>query len=101
MSKAENLLAIHLTEKGFTYEAEAKLIDGRRFRWDFVVGKLAIEIQGGIWMKKGAHNTGKAIARDCEKARLAIMAGYIPVSFVTEEVMNGTAIKWLCEYVSK
>lgn len=94
-NQSEALLGIHLKEKKIPFEREVRLIPARKYRWDFVVGRLAIEIQGGIWMKKGAHNTGSAIKRDCEKGRLAVEAGYIPVAFTTDEVLNGTALNWI------
>jgi len=98
VNQAETLLKIHLTEEKIPFETEVELVDNRKFRWDFVIGKLAVEIQGGIWRKKGAHNTGSAIMRDCVKCRLAVNAGYIPVFFVTSEVLDGTAIKWIKNY---
>lgn len=97
MNQAEALLEVHLKEQNIPYEREAKLVDGRRYRWDFAIGRLAVEIQGGIWMKKSGHNTGLAIQRDIEKARMAAACGYIPVAFVTKEVMNGTAIQWILD----
>lgn len=101
MNQAEALLEVHLKEKNIPFEREAKLVEGRRYRWDFIVGKFAIEIQGGIWMKKGAHNTGTAIQRDCIKGRLAVEAGYVPVYFVTQEVLNGKAIHWIDKQLCK
>ena len=101
MNEAETLLSVHLREKCIDHLCEIRIVPTRKWRWDFVVENLAIEIQGGIWMEKGAHNTGSAITRDCEKARAAIMAGYIPVNFTTAEVLDGTAINWLVEYRSK
>ena len=98
MNQAETLLAIHLKEKKIPFQTEKMLVTGRKWRHDFVVGSLAIEIQGGIWRKKGAHNTGTAITRDCEKMRGAVMAGYIPVNFTTQEVLDGTAIAWVIKY---
>lgn len=100
-NQAETLLEIHLGERKIPFDREVMLIPSRKFRWDFVIDRLAIEIQGGIWRTKGAHNTGTAIERDCEKGRLAVNAGYLPVSFVTAEVLDGRAIKWIKEYRSK
>lgn len=99
MNEAEELFKIHLAEHSLGFFEQAKLDPQRKFKWDFVVGKLAIEIQGGIWMKKGAHNTGKAITRDCDKSRCAIMNGYIPCYFTSQEVLDGTAIDWLAAYL--
>jgi len=98
MNVAEELLAIHLTELDIPFKREIKLVEGRRFRWDFVISDLAIELQGGVWTA-GKHTRGKGYQNDCIKMRLAIMAGYKPVHFVTGEVMDGTAIKWITEYL--
>lgn len=99
MNEAEELFKIHLSERCIAFTEQAKLDPQRRFKWDFIVGKLAIEIQGGIWMKKGAHTTGTAITRDCDKSRSAIMNGYIPCYFTSQQVLDGTAIDWLSKYL--
>lgn len=98
INQAELLLETHLKEARIDYQREVQLVKDRRFRWDFVIGKLAIEIQGGIW-HKGGHSTGKGITRDITKGRVAVMAGYIPVAFTTKDVMTGTAIAWLKQYL--
>ena len=74
------------------YKQQVKLIEGRRFSWDFVIYKsrkpiLGVEIQGGIWMRRGAHNTGKAINRDSEKSCLGLSLG-IPTLPVTDANMD-------------
>lgn len=91
------MLAVHLRAAGIEHRREVQLAPPRRFRWDFVIGRLAVEVQGGIWRRsgKGAHQGGTAIKRDLEKGRVAVEAGYIPVAFTTDEVRNGTAITWL------
>lgn len=60
-------------------DAEKCLIPDRDFRFDYVHydAKVAIEINGGIWMKgNSAHSSGEGIQRDYEKNNLAIAAGY-------------------------
>ncbi|KKL08604.1 hypothetical protein LCGC14_2574210 [marine sediment metagenome] len=105
INEAETLLAIHLTENEIDFEREVQLDPKRKWRWDFLVGcgrsPFAVEVQGGIWRKKGAHNTGVAITRDCQKMRAAIMADYTPVNFTVQEVLTGTAIKWFLQYFEK
>lgn len=101
LNPAEHLLQIHLKECGIEFKTQVKLDSKRRYTWDFIVGPLAIEIQGGIWRKKGAHNTGKAITRDCDKSRYAIMNDHIPCYFTSQEVLDGTAIEWICDYQKK
>lgn len=53
-NEAELLFEIHLKESEIEYKKEVMICPGRQYRHDFVVGNLAIEIQGGIWMDKGA-----------------------------------------------
>ncbi len=57
---------------------EHKGIQERRFRFDCANPemKIAIEIEGGIWMPKGAHNTGMAMSKDMEKYNLAVLEGW-------------------------
>ena len=95
-SKGEEALALHLRADGIEYQREVKLIQGRKWSWDFVVSKpyvagFAIEVQGGTW-SKGGHSTGSGIARDCEKANAAAVLGYRTLFFTTSMVMDGTAI---------
>ena len=60
----------------------------RRWRLDFghQVAKVGVEIQGGIWMRKGAHNTGAAIMRDCEKLREAAFLGWVIFPITPEQI---------------
>lgn len=55
-----------------------KFLPDRKFLWDFawVEDLLAVEIQGGSFMAKSGHNTALGQARDCEKQRLAVAAGW-------------------------
>ena len=51
---------------------------GKRLRYDFIweSERVLIEIQGGIFMDKSGHNTGKGITRDINKVNLASLEGY-------------------------
>ena len=61
--------------------------------------KVAIEVQGGIWRSKGAHNTGPAIKRDCEKGAEALVLGWLVLHVTPDQVKSGQAIKWLSQLV--
>lgn len=92
------MLLLHIRACGLPPpEREARLIPERKFRWDFVwrSHKIAVEVHGGIWRGKGAHNTGTAITRDCEKANLAALAGFRTLFFTTGMVKDGTAAELL------
>lgn len=75
-----------------TLAPEAVIAPIGRWRFDFVhnVAKVAIEIQGGIWMRKGAHNTGEAILRDTRKARAATLAGWSVFHICPEDIDTDT-----------
>ena len=53
-------------------------IIGRKFRFDCAnpTLKIAIEIEGGIWLPKGGHNTGISMEKDMEKYNLATVEGW-------------------------
>ena len=50
----------------------------KRYRYDFIwdAERVLIEIQGGLYMAKSGHNTGKGITRDINKVNLATLEGY-------------------------
>ena len=103
MTAAEDRLALLLDVMRIPYEREYRAVEGRKLRWDFYVPcvNLLIEIQGGVWMRKGGHNTGGGIRRDCEKVTLATLHGYRVMLFTTADVMDDTAIDAVIELVNK
>lgn len=70
---------------------------GRRWQWDFTWPdvKLAVEVQGGIWMRRGAHNTGAAIMRDAEKSNEATLSGWTVLHVTGEHIDDGQALVWI------
>lgn len=66
-----------------------KFDEKRKFLIDFASPptKTGVEIQGGIFMRYGAHNTGKAIQRDCEKQFLALSQGWV-IFYLTEDMID-------------
>jgi hypothetical protein len=75
-------------------EREAKIVEGRKFRFDFVwpIQKLAIEIQGSTWIPSTGHTSGSGIARDYEKHNLAVLAGWRTLFFTSDAVRDGSAL---------
>lgn len=96
LSLGEETLAFHLDLKKVAYRREVRLIPERQYRWDFVVGNLAIEVQGGTW-RKGAHSGGLGLLRDCRKANAATLAGFRTLHFTTDQVESGEAINTILE----
>jgi very-short-patch-repair endonuclease len=93
-SKLEDLFAFQLDSLGLTgYVREYSAIPGRKFRYDFafVEKRLLVEINGGTY-PKGAHSTGQGIARDYEKANLAVLQGWRVLMFDGKAVKSGEAV---------
>lgn len=63
--------------------AEYRFHDKRRYRFDFAFPehKVAVEIEGGIYMRRGGHSTGGGITRDIEKGNLAVSEGWRVLRF--------------------
>lgn len=59
-------------------EREVKIIPRRQFRFDFIhrEAMVAIEINGGIYLRSGGHTSPSGIQRDYEKNNLAIAHGW-------------------------
>ncbi len=99
MSKSdlEDTLAFQLDALGLTgYVREYQAIKGRKFRFDFAWTapnhRLLVEVNGGTYTK-GAHSTGQGIARDYEKANLAVLRGWRVLLFDGKSVKSGEAVE--------
>lgn len=68
----------YYNEVGITLVPEYKFSEEHGYRFDFLhePSKVAIEVQGGIWLARGGHTTGKGYTRDMEKNNLALSLGY-------------------------
>lgn len=87
-----NSFAFQLDAVGIPYEREYKAIPGRRFRFDFKVENILIDLQGGIYQYYPSHTSAKHIIRDCEKLNLAVVNGYKVLHFTTGMVKSGEAL---------
>lgn len=80
MSDLEDILAIQIKREGLPIpEREYRFHRHRKWKFDFAYPdlKLAFEVEGGIWRRKGgAHSTGLAILRDIEKYNIATLMGW-------------------------
>lgn len=87
-------LSHDLDQLGIEHQREVKLMTPRKWAWDFMIVRLpiVIEVQGGGFMEKGAHNTGLAIERDCEKAAAIARSGYTSLPFTPAQVRSGMAL---------
>lgn len=69
-----------------------RIIPNRQYRFDFahIDSKVAIEIQGGIWIKSG-HTSGRGLRNSYEKLNLAHCRGWV-VFQLSSDMINYT---WL------
>lgn len=64
----------------------------RRWRFDlaFESLKLAIEVEGGVWVA-GRHTRGSGYVKDLEKYNAAALLGWRVLRVTTQQVTNGYA----------
>lgn len=102
------LLEKHLAELGLKFVKEYAFALPRKWRFDYVldgfvsgcallIGRVAIEIEGGIWVQ-GRHTRGCGYLRDLEKYREAAAANWRVYRFSTGEVLNGTAREFISKH---
>lgn len=68
---------------------EYRFHETRKFRFDFawIEEKLAVEIEGGIWIN-GGHNRGVGYSKDMEKYNLATLRGWRVLRFAPKDIKN-------------
>lgn len=99
-SKLEEEMAFHLKLLGLkdSYQREYKFCPDRKWRFDFalVKQKIAIEVEGGIFIP-GGHSTGKGIMRDMEKYNWATVNGWKVLRYTNGTIPNViNDLKQLC-----
>lgn len=100
-SEANLLLEIHLRELGLHFIPEYQFHPERKWRFDYILVRselappIAIEIEGGTWMKKARHTSGAGYLKDMEKYREAAISGWRVLRFSTGEVLTGVARAFL------
>jgi very-short-patch-repair endonuclease len=93
-SPGEELLAQHLRAYGIAYQREVELVPGRKWRSDFLVGDIAIEVDGGVH-GIGRHQRARGFEADCQKMNSITAQGYRLLRFTTQMVQSGEAIDTL------
>ena len=98
----ELLLAQHLRAERIAYTAQHHFWPGRKWRLDFAFPGhlLAVEVQGGTWIK-GAHSSGAGIERDCEKAAHLAIAGWRLIPVTGGQIKSGLAIRWIKDAIKR
>ena len=96
-SRAEMTLAAQLEVARIHFVREFRFHPDRKFRADFMVGlDLLVEVDGGTWVE-GRHNRGSSIAAEYEKGALAAIRGYRVIHATSEQVADGTCLRWILE----
>ena len=74
---------IDIPESEYMFAKELK----RKFRFDYCYSKhkLAIEIEGGIWIN-GRHNRASGFIKDMEKYNIACVLGYRILRFTIQDL---------------
>jgi hypothetical protein len=77
--------------------SEYRFSPPRRYRWDFchLESKVAIEINGGVWMGRSGHSGGTGLVKDYEKLCLAAAQGWrvflLAPAMITDEYLSAIA----------
>jgi very-short-patch-repair endonuclease len=92
----EEVLAIELKNAGFDFVREHHFAPNRKYRFDFALlePKIAVEIEGGIWIE-GRHTRPEGFIADCEKYNHAVLLGWRVLRFTSDMVNNGQVIPML------
>ena len=96
MSDLSDMLVFQLRAVRIEHQREVRLIPGRRFRTDILVGRLAIECDGATWTG-GRHARGAGIETDAEKQNLLVTLGYRPMRVTKQQIKDGRALRWIDE----
>lgn len=75
---------------------QLKVVQGRRFRFDFAWPdhKLAIEANGAVWTQ-GRHTRGAGAESDAEKLSLAVLEGWRVLVVCKRHIRSGQAVTWI------
>lgn len=98
ISPLERLMEFQIITAGLPKPArEHQFFSDRRWRFDFAFPSilLALEVEGGSWMAKGGHTTGKGFEEDCEKYSVAACLGWRIIRATSGQVKSGQALIWL------
>ncbi len=78
---------------------EYKFHPTRKWRFDlaFMEQKLAVEVEGGIWIY-GRHNRASSYFKDMEKYNNACLLGWYVIKLSTDMVKSGEGLDIITEF---
>ena len=93
LSPGECAFALHCRAEKLEPVRELQFHPDRKWRFDFafVPEKLAVEIEGGLFVG-GGHSRGKGYESNLEKYNQAVLMGWRVLRYSTDMVMRGDAI---------
>jgi hypothetical protein len=98
-------MAAYLKHRGIPMPTkEHRFHPERLWRLDFawVAPKVAIEVQGGIWLKgRTGHSTGKGLANDYEKHNAVVQLGWLLLYFTPEQMLRGEFMAGLVDLLEQ
>lgn len=66
-----------------------------RFDWAFPETRLAVEVEGGVFLTGGGrHSRGAGFRNDTEKYAEALILGWRVLRVLPEQIANGQALTW-------
>ncbi len=100
-TEADILLWEQLKEiPGYEPSREYPFYMGRKWRFDFAIGRVAIEIEGGAFTQ-GRHTRGAGFVKDLEKYNFAALDDWRVLRFTPQQVLKGEAIAFIKRVLSE
>jgi len=99
VTAAQLALAHALRVAGYDVQTEVRFAAPRRWRIDVTAArpqgtrKLAIEIDGGVWVQ-GRHTRGAGVEKDNEKIAHLAIQGWLFLRVTPRQVTTGQAARW-------
>ncbi len=96
LSTGEETLALHLRALGIGFVRQHRFHPTRQWRFDFAIRcecqPLAVEVQGLLKGKPGAHQRADTLTREYEKLNAAVLTGWRVLLFTPAQIRSGYAI---------
>jgi len=82
--------------------AEYRFHETRKWRidWCFVAEKIALEVEGGMFIA-GRHSRGAGAVKDMEKYNTLACMGYRLIRVTPKQIANGEALNWVDRILRK
>ena len=93
-----------MIDEGITgFVTQHKFATDRKYTFDFAFPdiRFAVELDGGIFLRKGGHSTGKAIEDDRYKDQCAFLNDWIVFRVIPKMVEDGSAIRTIKHIVGR